>query len=90
MSGDTFTGVIGILLFIAAAVVAVAWLVLPFWLASKLTEIREAVALASRQAVAASEREARLLAGIETATRQTAEACAALTQWQERAQEGKP
>ncbi len=54
------------------------------WLASKLTEIREAVALASRQAVAAAEREARLLAGIETATRQTAEACAALTQWAEK------
>ena len=77
-----FYGVIGVVLMCGAVAVAVAWLVLPFILIAQLKAIREAVALASRQAAVASERQARELVAIETATRQTAEACAALTQWQ--------
>ena len=80
-----FYGVIGVVLMCGALAVAVAWLVLPFILIAQLKAIREAVALASQQAAVASARQAQALVAIETATRQTAEACAALTQWQERA-----
>ena len=77
-----FYGGVGLVLVIVAGVIALAWLVLPFILIAQLKAIREAVALASRQAAVASERQAQALVAIETATRQTAEACAALTQWQ--------
>lgn len=80
-----FYGVIGTLIMCGALALAVAWLVLPFILISQLKAIREAVALASRQAVAASEREFKVIAAVEHQTKRTADACAALTQWQERA-----
>lgn len=73
-------GLIGLVLVLFGAAVGVAWLLLPFLLLDKLNAQRKATEAAAARADA-------LARQVAENTRQTAEACAALTQWAERMQD---
>lgn len=64
-------------------IVAIWWVILPFTLMQKLKEQIKAANAASARADAA-------LAAVAQNTKQTAEACAALTQWAERSLTPRP
>lgn len=76
--------VLGIVLACGLLVLAGAWLTLPFLLLGRLNALRRQVEAASLKATADAARADALARQVAENTRQTAEACAALTQWAER------